>query len=100
MRRHGALLAQALQRARPFWAGGGHALGAPADRNRRGAQRGYRCGAVAARRVGAAVAVLRGALSTPAELGLPFASWTLDRLVAYLGEKGISMKRSRVSEVL
>src|SRR3954452_8661241 len=31
---------------------------------------------------------------------LPFASWTLDRLVAYLGEKGIGMKRSRVSEVL
>jgi hypothetical protein len=32
-------------------------------------------------------------------LGLPFASWTLDRLVAYLGEKGIGMKRSRVSEI-
>jgi transposase len=38
-------------------------------------------------------------LSRPAALGLPFASWTLDRLVAYLGEKGIGMKRSRVSEV-
>ena len=36
----------------------------------------------------------------PPSLGLPFASWTLDRLVAYLGEKGIGMKRSRVSEVL
>ena len=35
-----------------------------------------------------------------ADLGLPFASWTLDRLVAYLGEKGIGMKRSRMSEVL
>ena len=44
-------------------------------------------------------AVVAAALSRPAELGLPFASWTLDRLVAYLGEKGIGMKRSRVSEV-
>src|SRR4051794_10580882 len=47
MRRHGALLAQALQRARPFWAGGGDALGASADLHRRGAQRCYRCGGVA-----------------------------------------------------
>ena len=45
-------------------------------------------------------AVIAAALSRPAELGLPFASWTLDRLGAYLGEKGIGMKRSRVSEVL
>src|SRR5919206_5265331 len=45
-------------------------------------------------------AVIAAALSRPAELGLPFASWTLDRLVAYLGAKGIGMKRSRVSEVL
>ena len=45
-------------------------------------------------------AVIAAALSRPAELGLPFASWTLDRLVAYLGEKGIGMKRSRMSEVL
>src|SRR4051812_4766063 len=50
-------------------------------------------------------AVITAALSRPAELGsaelgLPFASWTLDRLVAYLGEKGVGMKRSRVSEVL
>jgi transposase len=44
--------------------------------------------------------VIAAALSRPAELGLPFASWTLDRLVAYLGEKGVGMKRSRVSEVL
>ena len=33
-------------------------------------------------------------------MGLPFASWTLDRLVAYLSEKGVGMKRSRVGEVL
>jgi transposase len=45
-------------------------------------------------------AVITAALSRPAELGLPFASWTLDRLVAYLGERGIGMKRSRISEVL
>src|SRR3954471_16518048 len=45
-------------------------------------------------------AVIAAALSRPADLDLSFASWTLDRLVAYLGEKDISMKRSRVSEVL
>jgi transposase len=45
-------------------------------------------------------AVIKAALSRPLELGLPFASWTLDRLVAYLGEQGIGMRRSRVSEVL
>ena len=45
-------------------------------------------------------AVIIAALSRPAELGLPFASWTLDRLVAYLGERGIGMRRSRISEVL
>jgi transposase len=45
-------------------------------------------------------AVIAAALSRPADLGLPFASWTLNRLVAYLSEKGIAMKRSRVSEVL
>ena len=44
-------------------------------------------------------AVIAAALSRPAELGRPFASWTLDRLVAYLGEKGIGMKRSRVQIV-
>lgn len=45
-------------------------------------------------------AVIAAALSRPAELDLPFASWTLDRLVAYLGEQGVGMKRSRISEVL
>jgi transposase len=34
-------------------------------------------------------------------LGLPFASWTLDRLEAYLNEqKGIAIKRSRIDELL
>ena len=45
-------------------------------------------------------AVITAALSRPAELGLPFASWTLDRLVNHLGERGIGMRRSRVGEVL
>lgn len=45
-------------------------------------------------------AVIAAALSRPAELGLPFASWTLDRLVVHLGEQGIGMRRSRVSEIL
>jgi transposase len=45
-------------------------------------------------------AVITAALSRPADLGLPFASWTLDRLVASLSEQGIGMKRSRVSEIL
>src|SRR3954469_15396824 len=45
-------------------------------------------------------AVIAAALSRPAELDLPFASWTLDLLVAYLSEQGIGMRRSRVSEVL
>jgi transposase len=44
--------------------------------------------------------VLATALTPPEALGLPFASWTLDRLVAYLsGTKGIPMKRSRLSEI-
>jgi transposase len=45
-------------------------------------------------------AVIEAALSRPSELGLPFATWTLDRLVAYLGERGIGTRRSRVGEVL
>ena len=44
-------------------------------------------------------AVINTALTPPAELGLPFASWTLDRLVAYLAEQGITMRRSRISEI-
>jgi transposase len=46
-------------------------------------------------------AVIATALARPAGLGLPFASWTLDRLAAYLSEaKGIAMRRSRIGEVL
>ena len=45
--------------------------------------------------------VVHTALSSPQELGLPFGSWTLDRLHAYLQEeKGLAMKRSRIDEIL
>src|SRR5215208_1547034 len=45
-------------------------------------------------------AVINAALTRPADLGLPFACWMLDRLVAYLGEqKGIAMRRSRMGEI-
>ena len=44
-------------------------------------------------------AVINTALTRPADLGLPFAAWTLDRLVAHLAEQGIAMRRSRISEI-
>jgi transposase len=45
--------------------------------------------------------VIAAALTKPEALGLPFASWTLDRLQAYLSEhKGIPIKRTRIDEVL
>jgi transposase len=45
--------------------------------------------------------VIATALTKPETLGLPFAAWTLDRLAAYLHEeKGITMQRSRLDEVL
>src|SRR3954463_14301570 len=44
-------------------------------------------------------AVVNTALTSPADLGLPFASWTLDRLVVYLSQQGIAMRRSRISEI-
>ena len=44
-------------------------------------------------------AVINTALTRPADLGLPFACWTLVRLVAHLGERGIAMRRSRISEI-
>lgn len=44
--------------------------------------------------------VIQTALTKPDELGLPFGSWTLDRLVAYLSEeKDIGISRSRMSEI-
>jgi transposase len=63
------------------------------DRTRSGRPRTY-----PGEQVGAIVAT---ALTKPTTLGRPFASWTLDRLVAYLAEhKGITMQRSRLDEVL
>ncbi|WP_247894099.1 hypothetical protein [Azospirillum endophyticum] len=44
--------------------------------------------------------VIRLALRRPSDLELPFACWTLDRLVAYLSEHNIGMRRSRISEIL
>lgn len=45
--------------------------------------------------------IIATALERPAKLGLPYASWTLDRLAAYLAvQHGITMKRSRLDEVL
>ena len=45
--------------------------------------------------------LMQTALTLPKDLGLPFGSWTLDRLQAYLyEEKGLSMKRSRIDEIL
>lgn len=45
--------------------------------------------------------MVAASLSDPQSLGLPFASWTLDRLEAYLNEvKSISIKRSRINDLL
>lgn len=45
--------------------------------------------------------IIETAKIPPRSLGMPFASWTLDRLATYLREhKGITMKRSRIDEIL
>ena len=45
--------------------------------------------------------VIATALTKPETLGLPFATWTLDRVAAYLHEaKGIAIQRSRIDEIL
>jgi transposase len=45
--------------------------------------------------------VIATALTPPEHLGLPFASWTLDRLEAYLNaQTGIAIKRSRIDDLL
>lgn len=73
-----------------FNAGG---LGGLADAERPGRPVTY-----PAEQVGEMVAA---SLSKPEELGLPFACWTLDRLVAYLAEaKGIGIRRSRLDQIL
>ena len=46
-------------------------------------------------------ALIAAVLTKPETLGLPFANWTLDRLVAYLSERqDLAMKRTRVDEIL
>jgi len=45
--------------------------------------------------------VIATALTKPEQLGLPFATWTLDRLETYLNEqRGLAIKRSRIDELL
>ena len=64
-----------------------------ADRPRAGRPPTY-----SAEEVGTVVAT---SLTKPEDLGLPFACWTLDRLEAYLNEeKGLPIKRSRISDIL
>jgi transposase len=46
-------------------------------------------------------AVIAASLTDPAALGLPFGSWTLDRLTAHLREtEGLAISRSRIGEIL
>jgi transposase len=46
-------------------------------------------------------AVIAASLTKPDDLGLPFGSWTLDRLTAYLHEtKDLVISRSRIGEIL
>jgi transposase len=45
--------------------------------------------------------LIAASLTDPQDLGLPFASWTLDRLAACLAEhQGMAMQRSRIGEIL
>jgi transposase len=45
--------------------------------------------------------IVQTALTAPQRVGCSFASWTLDRLAAYLAEQhGITMQRSRLDELL
>lgn len=45
--------------------------------------------------------VVAASLTDPQSLGLPYGSWTLDRLQTYLNdEKGIPIKRSRIADIL
>jgi transposase len=78
------------RRIRRFNAGG---LAALEDGHRSGRPATYSADEVAA--------AIAAALTSPRSLDLPFASWTLDRLAAYLHErKGIGIRRSRIGEVL
>ena len=45
--------------------------------------------------------VLQAARTRPSELGLPYGSWTFERLAAYVKEQlGLSMKKTRIFEIL
>jgi transposase len=45
--------------------------------------------------------VIAASLTNPADLGLPFGHWTMDRLTAYLQEqKGMGIGRTRIGEIL
>jgi transposase len=45
--------------------------------------------------------VIAASLTQPGDLGLPFGSWTLDRLTAYLQEQqGPAIGRTRIGEIL
>jgi len=66
-----------------------------------GLEDGLRSGRPATYTVEEVSEVVAAALSDPQTVGLPFASWTLDRLEAYLNEaKGIGIKRSRIGDLL
>jgi transposase len=61
----------------------------------------HRLGRPATYAADAVAAVITAALTSPRRLDLPFASWTLDRLAAYLLEqKGIALRRRRIDEIL
>jgi len=61
-------------------------------------RRGGRPATYTAAQVGELIAA---SLTDPQDLGLPFGSWTLDRLATYLNEEqGIAMQRSRIGEML
>ena len=78
-----------------LWIGRFNAEGLAGLRDRR---RGGRPATYTPEQVGELIAA---SLIDPQELGLPFASWTLDRLAAYLKEeRGIAVKRSRIGEIL
>ena len=70
-----------------------HGLDGLRDRRRGGRPPTYRPEAVGA--------VVAASLTDPDDLGLPFGSWTLDRLAAYLNEEcGVALRRSRIREIL
>ena len=56
------------------------------------------CGEAPAEVTGQIVAT---ALTPPQQLGLPFASWTYERLTSYLAEqRQVRMKKTRIFEIL